>query len=258
MSTVTVTNLSTTTTKESLEKFLGFCGKVVDIQFEETKATVTFEKEKSAKTAEFLNGGTLDGATISIVGPTGGSTSEDPTSPTTNEHSDDDLGQHHKPRTAIAAEYLAHGYILGDNVIQQSIALDKKHGISKRFLSYFDNIVSKVKPVVQPGVDQAKAIDEKNKISQQVGTNINNAWNMSYQYYQKALASSYGQKVHAFYTDTSKTVLDVHDEAKRIAEAKKAHAHPSTSTSTTTSTTTSTSDPVPDPHPTAAPSAPGV
>jgi hypothetical protein len=34
----------------------------------------------------------------------------------------------------VAAEYLAHGYVLGDNVIQQSIALDSTYTISIPFV----------------------------------------------------------------------------------------------------------------------------
>ena len=41
------------------------------------------------------------------------------------------------------------------------------------------------------------------------------------QYYAKALSSPFGQKVKAFYTTTSKQVLDIHEEARRIAEAHK-------------------------------------
>ena len=48
------------------------------------------------------------------------------------------------------------------------------------------------------------------------------------QYYSKALASPFGQKVKAFYTTTSKQVLDIHEEARRIHETHKAsqpHQH---------------------------------
>ncbi len=45
------------------------------------------------------------------------------------------------------------------------------------------------------------------------------------QYYSKALSSPFGQKVKAFYTTTSKQVLDIHDEARRIHETHKA-SHP--------------------------------
>ena len=37
------------------------------------------------------------------------------------------------------------------------------------------------------------------------------------QYYSRALSSPFGLKVKAFYTTTSKQVLDIHEEARRIA-----------------------------------------
>lgn len=46
--------------------------------------------------------------------------------------------------------------------------------------------------------------------------------------------SSYSLLVTAFYTNTSKQVLEVHEEATRIKESKKAAASPSTATSTST------------------------
>jgi hypothetical protein len=41
------------------------------------------------------------------------------------------------------------------------------------------------------------------------------------QYYVKAITSPLGQKVNLFYTDTSKQVLDIHEEARRIADHEK-------------------------------------
>ena len=42
------------------------------------------------------------------------------------------------------------------------------------------------------------------------------------QYYSKALSSPLGQKVLSFYTTTSKQVLDIHEEARRLAQEQKA------------------------------------
>ena len=41
---------------------------------------------------------------------------------------------------AVAAEYLARGYTLSDQVLQRAIELDKEHGISGRFLSYIQSL----------------------------------------------------------------------------------------------------------------------
>ena len=48
------------------------------------------------------------------------------------------------------------------------------------------------------------------------------------QYYTRALGSSLGQRVRAFYTTTSKQIFDIHEEARRIADEHKAsqQTHP--------------------------------
>lgn len=43
-------------------------------------------------------------------------------------------------------------------------------------------------------------------------------------YYSKAIASPLGQKVRDFYTSTSKQILDIHQEASRIASQQKEKA----------------------------------
>ncbi|KAH8916398.1 hypothetical protein BT69DRAFT_1323372 [Atractiella rhizophila] len=224
--TIQVSNLSPTTTKESLEKFLGFCGKVNEITIDQDKksASVTFEKETSARTAAFLNGGTLDGSVLNISGPAG----DHPPTPAAEDH--DEVGQHDKPRTAIVAEYLAHGYVLGDQAIHTAISQDQKYGISQKFLTWWNTLNEKAQPHIQKATEtinptvekattQAKSLDEKGGVS----SKGQKAWDMSVSYYQKALSSPYGQKVSEYYTKGAKTVLEVHEEAKRIAEEKKAH-----------------------------------
>ena len=41
------------------------------------------------------------------------------------------------------------------------------------------------------------------------------------QYYLKAIMSPLGQRVRMFYTDTSKQVQDIHEEARRIVDHEK-------------------------------------
>lgn len=48
----------------------------------------------------------------------------------------------------------------------------------------------------------------------------------SAQYYSKALGTPVGQKVRLFYTSTSKQVLDIHEEARRIAAEHKTASTP--------------------------------
>jgi TRAP-type mannitol/chloroaromatic compound transport system substrate-binding protein len=112
--------------------------------------------------------------------------------------------------------------------------MDNKQGISKRFLSYFHSldksvgeralgpdqtISAKVLNTVDSATTQARAMDEQKGFSK-----------IANDYYVRAISSPLGQKVKAFYTDTSKQVRDIHEEARRIADQEKSAstAHSST------------------------------
>ncbi|KII86626.1 hypothetical protein PLICRDRAFT_142987 [Plicaturopsis crispa FD-325 SS-3] len=219
--TVHVTGLSADTTKESLNEFFTFCGKITSIDVKEGAADVHFEKPSAAKTALMLNGGTLGGSQLTVTSDI--------------EHEDGAAGedgapidQTDKPRAGIAAEYLAKGYLLQDHILQRAIEIDSKQGISKRFLNYIQGvdtslgaralgpdqtISGKVQSHIAAATQQAKSVDEQKGYSKTASD-----------YYTKALSSPLGQRVRSFYTTTSKQVLDIHEEARRIAEAQKAAA----------------------------------
>lgn len=151
-----------------------FCGTITRIHFHpDTKsALIHFEKPSAAKTALMLNGGTLNGAQLTVTSP--------------NEHNDEEahyegpIEQTDKPRAGIAAEYLARGYKLSDSILQRAIELDSQRGISKRFLSYIQSldttlgqkalgpeqtISGKMQQTLAQGYEQAKTIDEQKGIS---------------------------------------------------------------------------------------------
>ncbi|POW00391.1 hypothetical protein PSHT_13056 [Puccinia striiformis] len=228
--TVNVSGISETTTEHSLNEFFSFCGKIKSIQRTEKSATIVFEKESAAKTSLMLDGGTLDNSVIQVTLPASSGSSETPASPTTpGEH--DELKQEDKPRSAIAAEYLAHGYILGDQAVAKAIALDQKHGISAKFSTYFHktNLELYHSHNADPGASgqsQASYTDSRCYSSpiSSPAKGLSSLMGWSQQYYEKALASKHGAKVKEFYTTTSKQVLDVHSEATRIAEEKTGHS----------------------------------
>ena len=129
--------------------------------------------------------------------------------------------------------------------------LDQK-GISKRFLGYLNHldttlgakvagegttlsshvqtkvspivsdVHSRVSPVVSGGVNRARTLDEQQGISRTATS-----------YYQTAISSPLGKKVFAFYSSTTKQVVDIHEEARRIAAAQKGYSVPSSGASTT-------------------------
>ena len=129
----------------------------------------------------------------------------------TDEHHEGDIAQEDKPRSRIVAEYLAHGYVLSDNAIQQAITLDKKHGVSSRFTSALANFDSKYK-----ATDKVKGIDSSYGISEKAAT----GWRGMSSYFEKALGTPTGQKLASFYTQSDKQVRDIHNEARRLADLK--------------------------------------
>jgi hypothetical protein len=75
-----------------------------------------------------LNGGTLDGAHLEVT-----SLSEEPkaasilpASATGTTPIGAEISQEDKPAAAVFAELLSHGYVLGDNIVQQAIDFDRK------------------------------------------------------------------------------------------------------------------------------------
>ncbi|KAG6909262.1 hypothetical protein DXG01_001324 [Tephrocybe rancida] len=235
--TVNVSGIAPSTTEAQLHDFFTFCGKISEIKHEKDKADIHFEKSSAAKTALMLNGGTLDGNTLSV---TSDKTYQDIPEESTSREGEP-IEQSDKPRAgselsvdnakgliayasnfAVAAEYLARGYILGDHILKRAIDIDSTQGISQRFLSYFhqvdkslgtralgpdQTISSKVQSTVDIVTERAKAADEQKGYSK-----------TAHDYYARAVASPLGQQVRSFYTSTSKQVQDIHEEAKRIAE----------------------------------------
>ncbi|THH14008.1 hypothetical protein EW146_g6268 [Bondarzewia mesenterica] len=217
---VEVSDIAAATTEQQLHDFFTFCGKIESIEYNEKAtpktATIHFEKPSAAKTALMLNGGTLDGAHLVVTSEVAHADEEE-----TPHVEGAPIEQSDKPRAGIAAEYLARGYVLSDHILHRAIQMDNERGISKRFLSYFHSLDSslgnkalgpdqtisgKVASTLQQATQQARTIDEQKGISK-----------IASDYYTRALSSPFGQRVRDFYTTTSKQVLDIHEEARRIA-----------------------------------------
>ncbi|KAE9402306.1 hypothetical protein BT96DRAFT_991283 [Gymnopus androsaceus JB14] len=216
---VTVSGISPTTTEKHLHDFFSFCGKIDKVEHKGTEAVIYFEKPSATKTALMLNGGSLDNSTLTVT--------SDTVHPDVHDESKDEhIDQTDKPRAGIAAEYLARGYTLSDTILQRAIEMDQQKGISKKFLDYMSSldttigskalgpdktISGKVQETIAAATQQAKTVDEQKGVSKTAN-----------EYYTKALGSPWGKTVFSFYTTTSKQVLDIHEEAKRIHNANKA------------------------------------
>lgn len=214
---VEVRNIALATPDSEIKDFFSFCGKVTDIHVtnnaENKSATVTFEKETAQKTALLLNNTQLGTSTITVTNPSG---SNDDLSAAGAAQSDDrdadELTQEMKPRARILAEYLAHGYVIGDAAIERAIELDSQHQVTNKFVNTLQNLDQKYH-----ATDRAKATDQSYGISAK-GKNFLTGLNS---YFEKATNTPTGKKLVNFYTASSKQVQDIHTEALRLAELKK-------------------------------------
>ncbi|KAI0382206.1 hypothetical protein F5Y04DRAFT_253250 [Hypomontagnella monticulosa] len=214
--TVLVKNINAEADDKEIKDFFSFCGKITEIKVTpgegNTKdASVTFEKETAAKTAQLLNNTQLKGSQISVT-PADGKV-DDGTPHTTNADRDtDEITQEEKPRSRILAEYLAHGYVIGDAALQRAIELDHKHGVTNRFMNTLMNLDQKYH-----ATERAKATDQSYGITNRANTLFSGISS----YFEKATSSPTGKKLVKFYTDGQRQVQDIHAEARRLANLKK-------------------------------------
>lgn len=211
---VNVKNISVQTSDKEIRDFFAFCGKITDIKLEnagETKtADVTFDKETAAKTALLLNDTQLGPNRIQVSG-----TASEEQHQTNTDRDSDEITQEEKPRSRIFAEYLAHGYVVGDAALKAALDLDQKHGVSNRFVSTLQNLDQKYH-----ATDRAKTTDQSYGITAQA----NNLFSTISSYFEKAADTPTGQRVVNFYTAGQRQVEDIHNEARRLADLKKEEA----------------------------------
>ncbi|KAH6957042.1 hypothetical protein HG530_002577 [Fusarium avenaceum] len=217
-STINVKNIASSTSDGEIKDFFSFCGKISDIkvtQEGETKtAEVIFDKETAKKTALLLNNTQLGPNHLEVTSAS--ADHDDDVSPTKNTDRDsDEITQEEKPRARILAEYLAHGYVVGDAAIQRALDLDAVHNVSSRFFSTLQGLDEKYH-----ATDRAKATDESYGITQRA----NSLWLGLSSYFEKASNTPTGKKIANFYTEGSRQVQEVHAEARRLADLKKEEA----------------------------------
>lgn len=216
--TVHVAGISSQTSEKEVRDFFSFCGKITSLSVTPSSdasdasksAAVTFEKETAAKTALLLDNTQLGSSQVHVTTASGIDDIAAKAGQGTNAESED-ISQEDKPRSRIVAEYLAHGYVLGDNVLQKAIQLDNQHGYSNRFTLALANFDSKYK-----ATDRAKSVDQ----SYGVTNKAQGAWNGLNSYFEKALSTPTGQKVRDFYVQGDRQVRDIHNEARRLADLK--------------------------------------
>lgn len=123
---------------------------------------------------------------------------------------------------------------MSDNALHKAIDYDHSHGISKRFLGLLNSALGTVQGVDHKfGVTQrAVAVDEKYSIQEKAKSTATGLM----RYFENALDSPTGKRVRTFYDDRKKDVLEIHNEARRLANERKASNLASTSTAATSGT----------------------
>jgi len=216
---VHVKNISKETSEKEIKDFFSFCGKITNLEVtsagETQDATVTFEKETAAKTALLLDRTKLGSTEVSVSSATG----SDDFGHADAEGEGDEITQEQKPRSRIIAEYLAHGYTITDQTTQRAIDLDKKHGISTRFLETLQKLDQRTQ-----ATEKARSVDDKYAITSKAQNAASTLWSGLNSYYEKAAGTPTGQKLVDFYTKSSQQVQDIHAEARRLADLKKKDA----------------------------------
>ncbi|KAF6013675.1 hypothetical protein HII12_001657 [Brettanomyces bruxellensis] len=213
MSTVICSDIPVSTDESKIKEFFSFCGKVdtIDVisKSEKTKSVeVTFANQSAVSTATLLNGAELNGGTIHVKAKESSSEKSAPSGVTSakNDKSDEiaAIPQEEKPKSTIAAEYLANGYVLSDNLIQKAIEFDKKHDLSSRFKSFLQDIDNKYH-------FQAKGQEVNAKLGKKTLDD----------YLDKFKSGKYGSKLNEMYTNVATDVSQVHEHAKSIARQKE-------------------------------------
>jgi len=194
MTTVLVTNISPEQTREEINRFFSFCGKTQSIDIEEGEtltAKVTYETSQAFKTALLLNNSQFGATRITVADASGRSiedTSEDVHHDTnTSAHDSDEISQEDKPRSRILAEYLAHGYVVGDAAVTRALELDEKHGVSARFLGTLQRLDSKY-----------RASDKARAAATTTGQQTSGLWGGLSSYFEKASNTATGQRLCSF------------------------------------------------------------
>ncbi|KAK9237561.1 hypothetical protein V1525DRAFT_376858 [Lipomyces kononenkoae] len=227
MTSIIVSNISPEVTKQQISDFFSFCGKISSIQIREASAAtklqdaqVVFEKESAAKTALLLTDTKLGNSNVVVHpdphAPAGKvETTSAEAAPGVAAEKEQDIPQEYKPKSAIMAEILSHGYVLSDKAVQKGTEFDKQHGISTTFQKWLADVDSKYN-ITERATTTATTAEAKYGIKGRVGQTID----IFQRYFDKALDTPTGAKVRHFYGEKSKEAIDIHKEARRLADLR--------------------------------------
>lgn len=239
MSSIVVSHVPSSVSKEKLENFFSFCGtvsSVLKLLSDDKFASyeVRFASPKALSTALLLNDAELDGIAIQVKENkadgddlpkydelTAQTVDDNKVQTDTGDKNYDDIVQEEKPKYAIMAQLLANGYMVGDQIIQRALETDKKNGYSAKFKSFLtgldDKYVHSQDPELAANKNLSRAQDTLQLLHKKYGPTISS-------YFEKAANSPYGVKIHDFYQQIANDAQAVYNEAARLVELKKAQA----------------------------------
>ncbi|RIB11307.1 hypothetical protein C2G38_118890 [Gigaspora rosea] len=221
---VVVHNISGTASEKTVKDFFLFCGRIKEFELVKDESSdkqiayITFERDTAAKTALMLTNAVIGDSQITVK-------CEDDDAPHEEYTQDGDgISQEDKPKAAIIAEIMAAGYQISDTIIQTGIDYDAKFGISARLTQYLkalqeqiqslDNSYHVSETISNTSSQLANKYGVQDKVNYVTSTVQDNA--------NKALETAPAKTLLNFYSSTSKKAVDVHNEARRIADEKKA------------------------------------
>ncbi|KAF7357647.1 Protein vip1 [Mycena sanguinolenta] len=251
----------------------------IDFVREKSTATIHFEKSSAAKTALMLHGGTLDGSTLEVTSETEHEDEKHAGTEPVHSIDQSDKPRAGIAAEYLARGYTLSDHILNKaididnkNGISHRFLSYMKHldnTLGAKALGPDKTISGKAMETVGVVTEQARTIDEQRGISK-TATDVrfpsvflfplpsalsfpffpsffpfayffSRAYTQLHsQYYTRAFSSPFGEKVRAFYTTTTKQVLDIHEEAKRISASHKAATASGTSGTPAPATTEAT------------------
>ncbi|KAF0472275.1 RNA-binding protein vip1 [Gigaspora margarita] len=221
---VIVHNISGTASEKTVKDFFLFCGKIKEFELVKDESSdkqiahITFERDTAAKTALMLTNAVIGDSQITVK-------CDDDDAPHEEYTQDGDgISQEDKPKSAIFAEILAAGYQLQDTIIQTGIDYDAKFGISARLTQYLQALQDQIKSlnenyhVTETISNKSREIDNKFGVQDKVKYATSTVQESA----NKALETAPAKQILSYYSSASKQVADVHNEALRIANEKKA------------------------------------
>lgn len=254
---VIASNIPSHVSPAKVSEFFSFCGKVSDlVPLEDNGKTkkyqVLFASPKAVSTALLLNDAELENSFIKVeedleltdgakglapqqggagaavaqqkgdikdtlggasgAGGTASGAGAENDSIKTGDKTYDDVEQEEKPKYAILAQLLADGYVLSDPVIERGLEFDKKNGVSERFQSFISSLDKKY----------VHSQDPDSTVNQQLQKAQSTFASSGLQkYFDNAINSPLGQRIHKYYQSLAGDVKDVHEEAVRLAKIKR-------------------------------------